>query len=57
MFENGMLKILKGSLVIFKGNKRNGIYVTKADPVLNHTVGASTVESDAILNDIIDWLI
>ncbi|CAI9761832.1 unnamed protein product [Fraxinus pennsylvanica] len=36
--EDGSLKVIKGSLIIFKGTKRNGIYVTRASIVQSHTV-------------------
>lgn len=39
----------KGSLIIFKDTKRNGIYFTKATTVLTNPTGASTTKIDAIL--------
>lgn len=46
---NGFLKIIKGSLVLFKGTKMNGIYVTRASVVQSHIAESSSVEIDATL--------
>lgn len=43
---NGMLKMIKGSLVILKGTKRNDINVTRAEVVTKYTAKSSSVESD-----------
>ncbi|KAL2505113.1 putative gag-pol polyprotein [Abeliophyllum distichum] len=48
-FGDGMLKVIKGSLVIFKGFKRNGIYVTQTEIVSQGNCLSSSVEVEATL--------
>lgn len=46
---DGLMKVIKGSLVIFKGVKKNGIYVVKAETVLENNATVSNTESDSTL--------
>ncbi|XP_022861191.1 uncharacterized protein LOC111381625 [Olea europaea var. sylvestris] len=47
-FGDGHLKIIKGSLIIFRGIKRTETYVTRASN-LSHIAESSNIESDATL--------
>lgn len=47
---DGMMKLIKGSLIIFKGVKKNGIYMANAEIVFENVVEVSSVEPDSSLN-------
>lgn len=49
---DSLLKVINGSIIIFKVTKRIGIYVTKYDAVLKYTAEASNDEFDPTLK----WL-
>lgn len=42
-------EIMKGSLVIFQGVKKNGIYIIRAETVFENTATISSTESESIL--------
>lgn len=46
---NGMLKVIKMSLVIFNSTKRNDIYVTRAEVISGYIAESSSAEIDVNL--------
>ncbi|XP_022866007.1 uncharacterized protein LOC111385817, partial [Olea europaea var. sylvestris] len=46
---DGLMNVINGSLVIFKGVKKNGIYVARAEIILENNTTISNIESDSTL--------